>query len=81
MCPVQVSKIVRLFRLSCSGETGVLAKGERGQTIIETSVKTVGLDPSGGQGLGNGMNHFSNSQSGSQQPIFFSWTRAGVAGT
>ena len=49
------------------GETGLLAKGERVQTIIETSVKTVGLDPSGGQGLGNGMNNFSNSQSGSQQ--------------
>jgi hypothetical protein len=53
------------------GETGVLAKGERGQTMIETSIKTVGLDPSGGQGLGNGMNHFQNSQSGSQQPSSF----------
>jgi hypothetical protein len=53
------------------GETGLLAKGERGQTIIETSVKSVGLDPSGGQGLGNGMNHFSNSRSGFQQPSSF----------
>jgi hypothetical protein len=53
------------------GGAEVLAKGERGQTIIETSVKTLGLDPSGGQGLGNGMNHFSNSQSGSQQPSSF----------
>ncbi len=53
------------------GETGLLAKGERGQTIIETSVKSVGLDPSGGQGLGNGLNHFSNSQSGFQQPSSF----------
>ena len=53
------------------GETGVLAKGERGQTMIETSVKAMGLDPSGGQGLGNGMNHFSNSQPGSQQPSSF----------
>jgi hypothetical protein len=53
------------------GEAGLLAKGERGQTIIETSVKSVGLDPSGGQGLGNGMNHFSNSQSGFQQPSSF----------
>jgi hypothetical protein len=52
------------------GETGLLAKGERGQTIIEASVKSVGLDPSGGQGPGNGMNNFSNSQSGSQQPPF-----------
>jgi hypothetical protein len=53
------------------GETGLLARGERGQTIIEASVKSVGLDPSGGQGLGNGMNHFSNSQSGFQQPSSF----------
>ncbi|MFA9562478.1 MAG: hypothetical protein ACERKU_09105, partial [Nitrospirota bacterium] len=53
------------------GETVLLAKGERGQTIIEASVKSVGLDPSGGQGLGNGMNHFSNSQSGLQQPSSF----------
>jgi hypothetical protein len=53
------------------GEVGSLAKGERGQTMIETSVKSVGLDPSGGQGLGNGMNHFPNSQSGSQQPSSF----------
>ncbi len=52
------------------GEIGLLAKGERGQTIIEASVKSVGLDPSGGQGPGNGMNNFSNSQSGSQQPPF-----------
>lgn len=53
------------------GEVGLLAKGERGQTMIDTSVKSVGLDPSGGQGLGYGMNHFSNSQSGSQQPSSF----------
>jgi len=53
------------------GETGLLVKGERGQTIIETSVKSVGMDPIGGQGLGNGMNHFSNSQSGFQQPSSF----------
>jgi hypothetical protein len=62
------------------GETGVLAKGERGQTIIETSVKSVGLDPSGGQGLGNGMNHFSNSQSGSQQPSSFPGQGVGLRG-
>ena len=54
------------------GETGLWAKGERGQTIMETSVKSVGLDPSGGQGLGNGMNHFSNSQSGFSATVFFS---------
>ncbi len=53
------------------GETGLLAKGERGQTIIETSNKNVGLDLSGGQGLGNGMNQFSNSQWGFQQPSSF----------
>jgi hypothetical protein len=62
------------------GETGVLAKGERGQTLIETLVKTVGLDPSGGQGLGNGMNHFSNSQSGFQQPSSFPGQGVGLRG-
>ncbi|UCH90640.1 MAG: hypothetical protein JSU60_05890, partial [Nitrospirota bacterium] len=53
-----------------AGEAGLNAKGERGQTMIDTS-KSVGLDPSGGPGLGNGMNSFSNSQSGSQQPSLF----------
>jgi hypothetical protein len=53
------------------GEAGLMAKGERAQTMIDTSVKSVGLDPSGGAGLGNGMNSFSNSQSGSQQPSLF----------
>jgi hypothetical protein len=62
------------------GETGLLAKGERGQTIIETSVKSVGLDPSGGQGLGNGLNHFSNSQSGFQQPSSFPGQGVGLRG-
>ncbi|MGV7227409.1 MAG: hypothetical protein ACQ9IQ_01995 [Nitrospirales bacterium] len=62
------------------GGAEVLAKGERGQTIIETLVKTVGLDPSGGQGLGNGMNHFSNSQSGSQQPSSFPGQGVGLRG-
>ena len=62
------------------GETGLLGKGERGQTTIETSVKSVGLDPSGGQGLGNGMNHFSNSQSGFQQPSSFPGQGVGLRG-
>jgi len=62
------------------GETGLLAKGERGQTIIEASVKSMGLDPSGGQGLGNGMNHFSNSQSGFQQPSSFPGQGVGLRG-
>ena len=62
------------------GETGLLGKGERGQTTIETSVKTVGLDPSGGHGLGNGMNHFSNSQSGFQQPSSFPGQGVGLRG-
>ena len=62
------------------GETGSWAKGERGQTIIETSVKSVGVDPSGGQGLGNGMNQFSNSQSGFQQPTSFPGQGVGLRG-
>ena len=53
-----------------AGEAGLMAKGERGQTMIDIS-KSVGLDPNGGPGLGNGMNSFSNSQSGSQQPSLF----------
>ena len=50
------------------GDTGLLGKGERAQTIVETSIKSLVLDPSSGQGLGSGMNHSSNSQSGFQQP-------------
>ena len=60
------------------GETGLLGKGDRVQTLVETSVKSVGLDPSGGQGLGNGMNHFSNSQSGFQQPSLSSGQGVGL---
>jgi len=50
-----------------SGETGVLIKGERGQVGVETLLRNVAVDSTGGQGLGNGMNHFSNSSSGHQQ--------------
>jgi len=50
------------------GDAGLLGKGERIQTIVETSMKSVGLDPNSGQSLGSGMNHSSNSQSGFQQP-------------
>lgn len=60
------------------GEAGLLAKGERGQSMIEASVKSMGLDPSSGQGLGNGMNQFSNSQSGFQQPSSFPGQGVGV---
>ena len=50
------------------GESGLLGKGDRAQAMVETSVKSAGLDVSGGQGLGSGMNHFQNPQSGFQQP-------------
>ena len=49
------------------GESGLLGKGDRAQAMVETSVKSAGLDVSGGQGLGSGMNHFQNPQSGFQQ--------------
>jgi hypothetical protein len=50
------------------GESGLLGKGDRAQAMVEASVKSAGLDVSGGQGLGSGMNHFQNPQSGFQQP-------------
>ena len=54
------------------GETGMLAKGDRSQIIHETSIKSVSLDFSNGQHLGNGLGQFSNSQSGFQQSQTFS---------
>ena len=60
------------------GESGLVAKGERAQSIAETSVKSLGVDPTNGQGLGSGMNHFSNSQSGFQQPHMFSGQGVGL---
>jgi len=53
------------------GDTGLLGKGERIQTMLDTSVKNVGVDPNSGQGLGAGMNQSSHSQSGFQQPSSF----------
>jgi hypothetical protein len=53
------------------GDTGLLGKEERIQTMLDTSVKNVGVDPSSGQGLGAGMNQSSHSQSGFQQPSSF----------
>ena len=50
------------------GESGLLGKGERLHTSSETSGRTVGVDVAGGQGLGTGLNNFSQSQSGFQQP-------------
>ena len=61
-------------------ETGSLPKGDRGQPAVEVSVKGVGSDPSGGQGLGSGMNHFSNSQSGFQQSSMSSGQGVGIRG-
>ncbi|MEX0830068.1 MAG: hypothetical protein WD032_07465 [Nitrospirales bacterium] len=52
--------------IGVTGES-VLAKGEHTQSISETSTKSLGVEPGSGQGLGSGMNHFSNSQSGFQQ--------------
>ena len=49
------------------GESGLLTKGEWTPSIPEHSVKGLVIDTSNGQGLGNGINHFSNSQSGFQQ--------------
>ena len=49
------------------GETGLLSKGDRASTIPDHSVKGLVIDAGNGQGLGSGMNHFSNSQSGFQQ--------------
>ena len=49
------------------GDTGLLNKADRSQSTIETSAKIVGLDASGSQGLGSGMNYPQNSQAGYQQ--------------
>lgn len=64
--------------VNVTGEFGSLANGERAQTNVETSVKSLGMDPSNGQGVGSGMNHFSNSQSGFQQPHMFSGQGVGL---
>jgi hypothetical protein len=50
------------------GEAGLFGKAEPTQNVLETSVKTVGLDTNSGQSFGGGMNHSPNSQSGFQQP-------------
>jgi hypothetical protein len=49
------------------GDTGLLSKGERIHTNLDSSIKTVNVDPGAGQGLGAGLNQFSQSQSGFQQ--------------
>ncbi len=53
------------------GETGLLGKGDRAQSMVETSLKSLSVDLSGGQGLGNGMSQFSHSQSGFQQSLMY----------
>jgi len=60
------------------GETGVLNKGERGQVGVETSLRSVAVDPTGGQGLGTGMNNFSNSSSGYHQQSMLAGQGPGV---
>ena len=51
-----------------AAEQGWLGKGERLQSAVEPSIKSVGIDSSGGQGAaGMSMNNFSQSQSGFQQ--------------
>lgn len=62
------------------GDQGLLNKGDRVHTMVEASLKHVGLDPSGGQGLGNGMNHSPHSQSRFQEPSAFANQGMGVRG-
>jgi hypothetical protein len=59
-----------LAPIELPGESVSLGKGDNTQHVIEPSVKGVGLDPNSGQGLGAGLNHSSNGQSGSQQLPF-----------
>ena len=60
------------------GESGLLTKGERASSIPENSVKGLVSDANNGQGLGSGMNHFSNSQSGFQQSSLLSGQGMGL---
>ncbi len=62
------------------GDTGLLNKGDRSQAVIDTSTKIVGLDTSGGQGLGSGMNYPQNTQSGYQQSSTLTGQAMGVRG-
>ena len=62
------------------GDTGLLNKGDRSQAVIDTSTRVVGLDVSGGQGLGSGMNYPQNSQSGNQQLFMSTAQGVGVRG-
>ena len=62
------------------GDTGLLNKGDRSQAVIDTSTKNVGLDTSGGQGLGSGMNYPQNSQNGYQQSSTLIGQGMGVRG-
>ncbi len=62
------------------GDTGLLNKGDRAQSVIDASTKTVGLDASGGQGLGSGMNYPQNSQAGYQQAFTTTGQAMGVRG-
>ena len=59
-----------LAPIELPGESVSLGKGDNTQHVVEPSVKGVGLDPNSGQGLGAGLNHSSNGQSGSQQSPF-----------
>ena len=60
------------------GDTGLIAKGERLHNMVEASINAMSVEPSGGQGLGSGMNQFSQSQSGSQQQTFLPGQGAAV---
>jgi hypothetical protein len=64
--------------IGVTGESVLLSKGEHAQSISENFTKSLGVDPSNGQGLGSGMNHFSNSQSGFQQPHMSSGQGVGL---
>lgn len=61
-------------------DRGFLTKGDRAHTMVEASLKHVGVDPSGGQELGNGMNHSPHSQSRFLEPSAFSNQGVGVRG-
>ena len=68
--PGSVNEHRTLAPIELPGESVSLGKGAHTQHVVEPSVKGVGFDPNGGQGLGAGLNHSSNGQSSFQQSSF-----------
>ncbi len=64
-----------------NGEFAMLEKGDRSQQFGETLLRTVGLETSGGQGLGMGMNFSSHSNSGFHQNNFANGQSIGLRGS